>query len=57
MHPTADTMQLNAVVKKDGREFGRGNLLLPKTLRTHSQKYRGEFDWNYENVGCCLQRY
>uniref|UniRef100_A0A914ZTX6 Vitellogenin n=2 Tax=Parascaris TaxID=6254 RepID=A0A914ZTX6_PARUN len=49
VHPTADTMQLNAVVKKDGDEFGRGNVLVPRTLRALSQKYRGEFSWKYEN--------
>ncbi|VDM25504.1 unnamed protein product [Toxocara canis] len=49
VHPTADAMQMNAVLKKDGREFGTGNLLIPKVLRAPSQKYRGEFTWNHEN--------
>ncbi|VDK17474.1 unnamed protein product [Anisakis simplex] len=50
VQPTADTMKLDAVIKKDNRQVAKGDILVPKNFKAPSQKYSGHFDWTYENV-------
>uniref|UniRef100_A0A183EDQ8 CVNH domain-containing protein n=1 Tax=Gongylonema pulchrum TaxID=637853 RepID=A0A183EDQ8_9BILA len=49
VQPAAESITAHATVHKNGRDFGAANIVFPKQLDLPSQKYRGEFNWNYQN--------
>ncbi|VDK88786.1 unnamed protein product, partial [Litomosoides sigmodontis] len=45
LQPTTDSITALATVRKDGKHFGAGNILVPKKFSLPNQQYRGEFSW------------